>query len=76
MALCDVTSSLSKTAQNPAIKYTVEHHRKDGVSKEAFKQWFTLQFLPRVIPILKKHNILKLGVVNRDKTEILTRRAH
>ncbi|KAE8373964.1 hypothetical protein BDV26DRAFT_296444 [Aspergillus bertholletiae] len=66
MALHGVTSVPLKTTTGPTIKYTVEHHRKDGVSEEAFMQWFTNQFLPRAVPIMKKHNILKYAVQKTD----------
>ncbi|KAK1950799.1 hypothetical protein LY78DRAFT_594799 [Colletotrichum sublineola] len=48
------------------IKYSVEHHRRDGVSHEDLMHWFTTQFLPQAVPIMKKHNILKYAVVKAD----------
>lgn len=48
------------------IRYTVEHHRKHGVSEEAFMAWFTKTFLPLAISIMKKHNILRFEVVSSD----------
>jgi len=68
--------SCLKTTPGYAVKYTVEHYRKDGVSGEAFTRWFTQQFLPRAIPILKKHNILRHAVVSGRERVILLGRAH
>ena len=45
------------------MKYTVEYYRKDGVSEKAFVDWFTNQFLPRAVPIMRKHNILQYATV-------------
>ena len=72
MAQQEATSSPPKTTAGHAIKYTMEHYRKDGVSEEAFMDWFTNVVLPKAVPVLKKHNILKYAVVSCDLT-ILTR---
>lgn len=53
-----------KVTAGPAIKCTLEHHRKEGVSEEAFTQWFTEQYLLRAVQIMKKHNISKYAVVS------------
>ncbi|GFF75231.1 hypothetical protein IFM53868_01529 [Aspergillus udagawae] len=66
MALHEVTSCSLETKIGRAIKYTAALHRKDGVSEEAFMHWFTNQFLPRAVPIMKKHNILKYAVQKTD----------
>ncbi|KAJ5679527.1 hypothetical protein N7462_007771 [Penicillium macrosclerotiorum] len=66
MTLHGMTSDSPRKATGGAIKYTVEHHRKDGVSEEAFMHWFTNQYLPRAVPIMKKHNILKYAVQKTD----------
>ena len=63
-----------KTTTGGAIKYTVELYRKDGVSEEAFMHWFTDEFWPVVVPIMKKHNILKYAVVSAFNTALLTGR--
>lgn len=46
------------------MKYTVEYCRKDGVSEKAFIDWFINQFLPRAVPIMRKHNILQYAIVS------------
>lgn len=71
MAQHGVTSSPPKTTTGHATKYTVEHYRKDGVSEEAFMDWFTNVVLPKAVPVMKKHNILKYAVVSCEIT-ILT----
>jgi hypothetical protein len=76
MALHEVTSCSLETKIGRAIKYTAALHRKDGVSEEAFMHWFTNQFLPRAVPIMKKHNILKYAVVSGCETTVLTGRGH
>ena len=48
------------------MKYTVEYYRKDGVSEKAFVDWFTNQFLPRAVPIMRKHNILQYAIEKPD----------
>jgi hypothetical protein len=63
-----------KTTTGGAIKYTVELHRKDGVSEGAFMHWSTNGFLPAAVPIMKKHNILKYAVVSAYNTATLTGR--
>lgn len=63
-----------KTTAGGAIKYTVELHRKDGVSEEAFMHWFTDEFLLAAVPIMKKHNILKYAVVSASNAGLLTGR--
>ncbi|GKT64019.1 hypothetical protein ColTof4_04433 [Colletotrichum tofieldiae] len=66
MTMHGVTSSRLEPTTDRAIKYAVEHHRKDGVSEEEFMHWFTNRFLPRAVPIMKKHNILKYAVQKTD----------
>ena len=60
-----------KSTTGQPIKYTVEHYRKDGVSSEAFMDWFTNVVLPKAMPVMKKHNVLKVAVVSSE-TVILT----
>ena len=56
-------SPLASTAGQP-LKYTVEHFRKDGVSEQAFHDWFHRVHLPQALPLLKKHGILRYAVVS------------
>ncbi|MCJ1327598.1 hypothetical protein MMC10_004269 [Thelotrema lepadinum] len=55
-----------KSTTGQPIKYTVEHYRKDGVSSEAFMDWFTNVVLPKAMPVMKKHNVLKVAVHRTD----------
>ncbi|CRK25924.1 hypothetical protein BN1723_013758 [Verticillium longisporum] len=66
MALHGVTSCPPKTTTDHPIKCTVEHRRKNGVYEETFMHWFTGQFLPRAVAVLKKHNVLKYAVQKMD----------
>ncbi|KAK1570173.1 uncharacterized protein LY79DRAFT_584214 [Colletotrichum navitas] len=59
-------SAFTRFYAGRAIKYTGEHYRKDGVSEEDFMRWFTTQFLPRAVPIIKKHNILRCAFQEAD----------
>ena len=71
MAQHGVTSSPLKTTTGDVIKYTVEHYRKDGVSAEALMDWFNNVVVPKAVPVLQKHNIVKFAVVS-CKITILT----
>lgn len=47
------------------IKYTVEHYRKEGISEEAFEKWIKEYHIPRSVPLMKKHGIIKYAVVSQ-----------
>ena len=64
MAQHQVTSSAPKTTGGPLMKYSMEHYRKEGVSEEAFMDWFFNVLLPKALPVMKKHNIVKYVVVS------------
>ncbi|KAL4875390.1 hypothetical protein BJY04DRAFT_224057 [Aspergillus karnatakaensis] len=66
MALEEVITPIQKPTSGRTIKYTVEYHRKEGVSKEDFMRWFTSHFLPGVIPILQSHGIMKYTLQKTD----------
>ncbi|KAI0895719.1 hypothetical protein F4806DRAFT_502670 [Annulohypoxylon nitens] len=51
------------------IKYTAEHHRKEGISPEAFLKWFREEHLPNGLPILKKYGITRYAVHTRLPNE-------
>lgn len=64
----ETLSSPSKTTAARAIKFTMEHYRKEGVSEEAFMDWFTNVVMPKAVPVLKKHGVLKFAVVSCEMT--------
>ena len=70
MAQHGVTSSPLKTTTGHPIKYTMEHYRKDGVSAEAFIDWFTNVIVPKSVPIMKKHNVVKFALVSCEITTL------
>ncbi|KAI1459959.1 hypothetical protein F4805DRAFT_472536 [Annulohypoxylon moriforme] len=62
-------------ARQQLIKYTAEHHRKEGVSPEAFLKWFQEEHLPNGLPILKKYGITRYAVHTRLPDECTAFRA-
>lgn len=65
-----------KTAPGRVVKYTMELYRKDGVSAEAFDDWFTNVVAPKAVPVYKKHNVIKFALVSCDITIDLDRRSY
>lgn len=55
-----------KTAEGCVVKYTSELYRKEGVSAEAFDDWFTNVVTPKAIPVYKKYNFIKVMIVSRN----------
>ena len=64
MTLLGAVSSPTMATRGHTIKYSVEHRLKDGAFESAMMDSLTNQFLPRALPVLKKHKILRYVVVS------------
>lgn len=59
--------TMAMATRGHTIKYSVEHRLKDGAFERAMIDSLTNQFLPRALPVLKKHKILRYVVQNADQ---------
>lgn len=64
MSLIGAMSSPTMPTRAHTIKYSVEHRLKDGAFESAMMDSLTNKFLPRALPVLKKHKILRYVVVS------------
>ncbi|KAL9622768.1 MAG: hypothetical protein Q9160_002886 [Pyrenula sp. 1 TL-2023] len=59
-------SSTTPTTPGRPLKYTVEHYRKEGVTEQAFLDWFRNVHIPAALPLMKKHGIVGYAVLARE----------
>lgn len=64
MAEQQTNPSSSTNNSGRPLKYTVEHYRKEGVSEQAFLDWFYSVHIPQGVPLMKKHGVVGYAVVS------------
>lgn len=51
---------MAEASNAQPVKFTITHHRKEGVTHEAFMNWISTVHLLKAIPVFKKYGVIGL----------------